>query len=69
MMKLLILQVIAHVLSDYFFQTDASSKDKNENGFKSKFLVKHAVITFICAWILSFDVNFIFCALAITVIH
>jgi uncharacterized membrane protein len=69
MIKLLILQVIAHVLSDYFFQTDASSKDKNENGFKSKFLVKHAVITFVCAWILSFDVNFIFCALAIAVIH
>ena len=69
MLKLLLLQVIAHVLSDYFFQTDASSKDKNENGFKSKFLVKHAVITFVCSWLLSLDVNFIFCALAIAVIH
>jgi Protein of unknown function (DUF3307) len=67
--KLLILQVIAHVLSDYFFQTDASAKDKNENGFKSKFLLKHAVITFVCAWILSFDLNFVFCALAIAIIH
>ena len=69
MLKLLLLQVIAHVLSDYFFQTDASSKDKNENGFKSKFLVKHAVITFVCSWLLSLDVNFIFCALAIALIH
>lgn len=69
MIKLLLLQVIAHILSDYFFQTDASSKDKNENGFKSKFLVKHAVITFVCSWLLSLDVNFIFCALAIAVIH
>jgi Protein of unknown function (DUF3307) len=69
MLKLFILQVIAHVLSDYFFQTDASAKDKNENGFKSKFLLKHAVITFACAWILSLDVNFVFCALAIAVIH
>lgn len=69
MVKLLILQVIAHVMSDYFFQTDASSKEKNENGFKSKFLLKHALITFICAWILSFDINFFFCALAISILH
>lgn len=69
MIKLLILQVIAHVLSDYFFQTDASSKDKNEKGFKSKFLAKHALITFICAWFLSFDVYFIFCAISIAFLH
>lgn len=69
MVKLLILQVIAHVLSDYFFQTDNSSKEKNENGFKSKFLLKHALITFVCAWILSFDMNFVFCALSISVLH
>ena len=69
MVKLLILQVIAHVMSDYFFQTDASSKEKNENGFKSKFLLKHTLITFICAWVLSFDINFFFCALAISILH
>lgn len=69
MVKLLILQVIAHVLSDYYFQTDASSKEKNENGFKSNFLLKHAIITFICSYILSFDVNFVFCSLAISVLH
>ena len=66
---LLLLQIIAHVLSDYFFQTDASSKEKNENGFKSKFLLKHALITFICSWLLSFDLNFVFCALAISILH
>ena len=67
--KLLILQVIAHVLSDYFFQTDASAKEKNEKGFKSKFLLKHAAITFVCSWILSMDINFGFCALAIAMLH
>ena len=30
MIKLLILQIIAHIMSDYFFQTDASAKNKNE---------------------------------------
>lgn len=69
MVKLLILQVIAHVLSDYYFQTDASSKEKNENGFKSKFLLKHALITFVCSWLLSFDIHFVFCALGISILH
>ena len=69
MVKLLILQIIAHILSDYFFQTDASAKEKNENGFKSQFLLKHAFITFICSWLLSFDVNFVFCSLAISILH
>lgn len=40
MVKMLISQIIAHILSDYFFQTDASAKEKNENGFKSQFLLK-----------------------------
>ncbi|OUD27416.1 DUF3307 domain-containing protein [Flavobacterium psychrophilum] len=69
MVKMLILQIIAHILSDYFFQTDASAKEKNENGFKSQFLLKHTFITFICSWLMSFDVNFVFCALSISIIH
>lgn len=69
MVKLLILQIIAHVVSDYYFQTDASSKEKNEKGFKSTFLLKHAVITFVCSYLLSFDINFVFCALAISIFH
>ncbi len=69
MLKLLILQIIAHIMSDYFFQTDASAKEKNENGFKSQFLLKHAFITFICSWFLSFDINFVFCSLTISILH
>ncbi|MES2748341.1 MAG: DUF3307 domain-containing protein [Bacteroidota bacterium] len=69
MVQLLFLQIIAHVLSDYFFQTDASSKEKNKNGFKSKFLLKHAIITFVCSYALSLDVNFVFCALGISILH
>ncbi|HHT9077886.1 TPA: DUF3307 domain-containing protein, partial [Flavobacterium psychrophilum] len=42
---------------------------KNENGFKSQFLLKHTFITFICSWLMSFDVNFVFCALSISIIH
>ncbi len=67
--NLLLLQFIAHILGDYIFQTDASAKEKNENGFKSKFILKHTLITFICSLVLSFDCNFILCSLGITASH
>lgn len=67
--QLIILQIIAHVLSDYFLQTNKSAKDKNKKGFKSKFLIKHVLITFICSWILSFDINFVFCSFGISITH
>jgi hypothetical protein len=67
--ELIVLQTIAHTLSDYFFQSDASAKEKNKNGFKSKFIIKHTIITFACSWILSFDINFVFCSLGIAISH
>lgn len=67
--QVIILQAIAHVFSDYFFQTHKGAKDKNKKGFKSKFLMKHALITFIFSWILSFDINFVLCSLGISITH
>jgi hypothetical protein len=68
-LQLLILQLIAHILSDYFFQNDESAKEKNENGFKSKTILKHILITFLCSYIVSFDINFIFCSIGISFFH
>ncbi|SHI62065.1 DUF3307 domain-containing protein [Flavobacterium terrae] len=67
--NLLILQFIGHLLGDYIFQTDASAKEKNENGFKSKFIFKHTLITFISSLVLSFDFNFTLCSLGIAASH
>jgi hypothetical protein len=67
--QLIVFQIIAHVLSDYFFQTDKNAKEKNKNGFKSQFIIKHTAITFLCSWILSFDINFIFCSIGIAISH
>lgn len=67
--NLLILQLIAHVLSDYFFQSDKGAREKNKNGFKSKTILQHILITFVCSWVLSFDVGFLFCSLGITALH
>lgn len=65
----LILQITAHILADYFLQTDALANDKNEKGFKSKFLVWHVLIVFLVSWLLSFQVKFFIGAAAIAIIH
>lgn len=67
--KLLILQLIAHVLADYIFQNDKWAKDKNRNGARSKYFIWHLAITFILSWILSFQLIFFIASLAITITH
>jgi Flp pilus assembly pilin Flp len=64
-----LLQLLAHILADYTFQTDRKAADKNEKGFKSKFLKWHALILFISAWLLSFQVYFVIGALLIALTH
>lgn len=66
---LLVLQFIAHVLTDFSFQPDKKAKEKNNIGFKSKFLKWHIIITFGLSWIFSFQLNFIYSALAIAFSH
>ncbi len=67
--KLLILQFTAHFLSDYIFQSQNYSDEKERNGFKSKYLYKHIFITFLFSAVLSFQFNFIFFAVIISVVH
>lgn len=67
--QLLILQIIAHFISDFALQTERMANDKNNLGFKSKLLKWHILITFITAWLFSFQVNFVFGAFAIAVFH
>ena len=67
--QLLILQLVAHFISDFIFQPEIMANDKNNLGFKSKLLKWHILITFITAWLFSFQVNFVFGALAIAILH
>ena len=69
MVRFLLLQLIAHTLSDFYLQTDKSCADKAKNGFKSPKLYIHALITFVCAWLLSFSFNFWWVALIIAATH
>ncbi len=66
---LLILQLTAHLLADFFFQTDRLARQKNQLGFQSPFLKWHALIVFLLSWILSFQVEFAVGALIISLTH
>jgi hypothetical protein len=67
--KLLILQLLAHFLADFIFQTNEWSEDKKKNGFSSKKLYWHVLIVFVLSWALSFQWNFFLFALIISIIH
>ena len=67
--QLLILQILAHLLTDYTFQTEKRAKDKNIKGFKSKFLKWHVLLAFSFSWILSFQLSFIYGSIVIALTH
>ena len=69
MYKLLILQLMAHLVSDFYLQTEKSCKSKADNAFKSRHLYIHTLITFACAWLFSLSVGYWWVAMLIAVLH
>lgn len=69
MIRFLLLQIIAHTISDFYFQTDESCADKGKRGFRSSKLYKHVLITFVFAWLFSFSLSFWWAALIIAATH
>ena len=67
--ELILLQIIAHLLLDFFFQTNKSAAKKNAKGFRSVFLYQHAFLCFILSWIFSFQIDFVWAALCLSILH
>lgn len=67
--QLLTLQILAHLLADYFFQTDKWVESKNSTGIKSRYFLMHLGIVFITSWLLSFQWLFVLGAGVITLLH
>ena len=67
--KFFILQLLAHLVSDFYLQTENSCKSKADNAFKSRHLYIHSAITFACAWLLSMSWGYWWAALMIAVMH
>ncbi|MAZ72090.1 MAG: hypothetical protein CMC70_02990 [Flavobacteriaceae bacterium] len=65
----LALQFLAHVLADYFLQTQKMAREKNDLGFKSRLLPWHVFMVFVCSWVLSFQIEFFVGAGIIAILH
>jgi hypothetical protein len=63
------LNIIAHLLADFFFQSDKWCKSKESKGFFSSKLYLHALVVFLLAALLSFSPDFIPYAFVIAVLH
>ena len=68
-LNLLILQLIAHLITDFYCQSDEFCKQKKERGFRTWHLYGHALLTFLMAWLFSYSLNFIAYAIFIGVAH
>jgi len=69
MLNLLILQLCAHLITDFYCQNDEICKRKREKAFRTWYLYGHALLTFLIAWLFSFSIYFIVYALVIGVTH
>ncbi|MAZ26174.1 MAG: hypothetical protein CL868_03725 [Cytophagaceae bacterium] len=66
---LILLQLIAHLLADYSFQSKKMANSKDKKGFRSKKLLWHVLIVFLCHAILGFSIGFVPFAFAIAILH
>ena len=67
--ELLLCLVLSHLVADFVLQTEKSCKDKKEKHWKSIHQYLHALIVFVLAWLVSWDVRFWWGALIIGVAH
>ena len=63
------MQLLAHLISDFYLQTENSCKSKANNAFKSRHLYIHSLITFACAWLFSMSWDYRWAALMIAMLH
>jgi hypothetical protein len=67
--KILVLQLLAHLISDFIFQSPKSTYSKAKKGFRSIHQYLHMLIVFVFSWIFSFSIDFLLFALLIACSH
>jgi hypothetical protein len=67
--EFLVLQLIAHILYDFFFQNDLWVRHRRRYRYHSKALYWHVIIVFFVSWIFSFQLAFFVCSLVIALSH
>ena len=61
--------VLAHLVADFVLQTDKICKDKAARKWRSVYHYVHAAVVFGLSWLVTWDVDFWWCALVIAVTH
>jgi len=67
--SILIRLILAHLLSDFVFQSRKWAEEKDSKGFTSGYLYLHILVTGITALLLVWDINWVLPIVLITVIH
>jgi hypothetical protein len=67
--EFLVLQFIAHLLYDFFFQNDVWVRHRFRYKYRSKALYWHVIIVFLTSWLLSFQIAFFVCSFIIALSH
>jgi hypothetical protein len=67
--EFIILQLIAHLFYDFFFQNDLWIRHRQRYRFRSKVLYWHALIVFFVSWLFSFQLGFFVCSIVLAGSH
>lgn len=66
---LILCLLLAHLVADFVLQSNRICKDKAEKKWKSPYHYEHAAIVFGLSWLVTWDIRYWWCALAIGVLH
>ena len=69
LVELFLCLLLAHLIADFALQTSKSCKSKREKKWRSGSHYMHSAIVFVLSWLVSFRVEFWWCALVIAVSH
>lgn len=69
MEKIIVAQLIAHIVADFFAQPTSISLHKQEKGAASWHLYIHVLTVFVASLLMTFTVEFILYAAVITIVH
>ena len=67
--ELFLCLLLAHLVSDFLMQTSASCRSKAEKHWRSVHQYIHAGSVFVLSWLVTFDLQFWWCALIIGAFH
>lgn len=69
MIQLFLIQLVGHMLGDFYFQGERMCTAKKSNAFGSIWLYVHTLLIFCAAWFVTWNISFGWAALLIALLH